>query len=101
MAQRYVQSGRTFKSYVSLMRNTSSYSISNSGSSLRDRSALVGTSNPYSYANSGRSSPYLAHSTTHSNRTADELESQNDEHLEGLSAKVKLLKDVSQCSSGL
>lgn len=83
------------------MRNTSSYSISNSGSSLRDRSALVGTSNPYSYANSGRSSPYLAHSTTHSNRTADELESQNDEHLEGLSAKVKLLKDVSQCSSGL
>ena len=28
-------------------------------------------------------------------RYADDLESQNDEHLEGLTAKVKLLKDVS------
>ena len=27
-----------------------------------------------------------------------DLESQNDEHLEGLTAKVKLLKDVSICS---
>ena len=73
----------------------SSYSISNNNS-LRDRSALLGASsqNPYSYANSGRSSPYLAHAQPHSNRSADELESQNDEHLEGLSAKVKLLKDV-------
>ena len=31
-------------------------------------------------------------------RYADDLESQNDEHLEGLTAKVKLLKDVSICS---
>lgn len=28
------------------------------------------------------------------NRTAEDLEGQNDEHLEGLSAKVKMLKNV-------
>jgi blocked early in transport 1 len=34
--------------------------------------------------------PYQGSST----RTAEELESQNDEHLDGLTAKVKLLKEV-------
>jgi len=34
--------------------------------------------------------PYHVSST----RTAEELESQNDEHLDGLTAKVKLLKEV-------
>jgi len=32
-------------------------------------------------------------------RYADDLEGQNDEAIEGLSAKVKLLKDVSESSS--
>ena len=61
----------------------------NDRASLRDRSALLPT-------HSGRSSPYISQSAqTYSNRTADELESQNDEAMEGLSAKVKMLKDVS------
>jgi hypothetical protein len=59
----------------------------NDRTALRDRSALLPT-------HSGRASPYLAHSQQYSNRTADELESQNDEEIEGLSAKVKMLKDV-------
>lgn len=33
-----------------------------------------------------------------SQRTAEDLEGQNDEKLEGLSAKVKMLKDVSICA---
>ena len=35
-----------------------------------------------------------SHYTYANNRTAEDLEGQNDEHLEGLSAKVKMLKDV-------
>ena len=70
--------------------------------SLRDRSALLNNSNP----SSGRSSPFggqvLNGSSSYSlnqqpqfaTRYTDDLESQNDEMLEGLSAKVKLLKDV-------
>ncbi|KAJ7630730.1 hypothetical protein FB45DRAFT_916416, partial [Roridomyces roridus] len=42
---------------------------------------------------SGRSSPYRDQEPT-GHRFADDLEGQNDEQLEGLSAKVKLLKDV-------
>ncbi|KAF5368626.1 hypothetical protein D9758_002347 [Tetrapyrgos nigripes] len=38
---------------------------------------------------SGRSSPLMPQG----HRYADDLEGQNDEELEGLSAKVKLLKD--------
>jgi blocked-early-in-transport protein 1 len=65
--------------------------------SLRDRSALLG-STPTS---SGRSSPFggiYPQGGQHMNgqRYADDLEGQNDEALEGLSAKVKLLKDVSE-----
>jgi len=71
--------------------------------SLRDRSALLNNSNP----SSGRSSPFggqvLNGSSSYSQnqqpqfatRYTDDLESQNDEMLEGLSAKVKLLKDIS------
>ena len=64
--------------------------------SLRDRSALLG-STPTS---SGRSSPYGGYpqggQLMNGHRYADDLEGQNDEALEGLSAKVKLLKDVSE-----
>jgi len=44
---------------------------------------------------SGRSTPfYEQHEFGSRQRSAEELESQNDEAIEGLSAKVKLLKDV-------
>jgi len=74
--------------------------------SLRDRSALLGHSTPPS----GRSSPYtgppIPNGSSSSSypinpaqqfgtRYADDLENQNDEMLEGLSSKVKLLKDIS------
>jgi len=75
--------------------------------SLRDRSALLNHSNP----SSGRSSPFggpiangsssysmdhhQQHAPQFNTRHADDLESQNDEMLEGLGAKVKLLKDIS------
>jgi blocked early in transport 1 len=39
---------------------------------------------------SGRSSPFSAH------RSAEALESQNDEQIEGLRAKVQMLKNVSK-----
>lgn len=58
---------------------------------LRDRSALLGVTPPPS----GRSSPFDQSSYQPSgHRYADDLENQNDEALEGLSAKVKLLKDI-------
>ncbi|OBZ79620.1 hypothetical protein A0H81_00541 [Grifola frondosa] len=43
--------------------------------------AVVGRSSPYGFQPSGQ-------------RFADDLEGQNDEHLEGLAAKVKILKEV-------
>lgn len=49
---------------------------------------------------SGRASPFLPLHNGNSNgsqRFAEDLEGQNDERLEGISARVKLLKDVS-CS---
>jgi len=59
--------------------------------SLRDRSSLLGVTPP----SSGRSSPFDDNRYQPSGqRFADDLEGQNDEHLEGLSAKVKLLKDI-------
>ncbi|KAK0198595.1 protein transport protein BET1 [Armillaria mellea] len=54
--------------------------------SLRDRSPLLPLS--------GRSSPGSQFSEPSGHRYADDLEGQNDEMLEGLSAKVKLLKDI-------
>ncbi|KAF9243820.1 hypothetical protein BU15DRAFT_86253 [Melanogaster broomeanus] len=60
--------------------------------SLRDRSALLGGFTPPA---SGRSSPLdLPLHAPSGFRYADDLEGQNDEHLEGLTAKVKLLKDI-------
>ncbi|KAF8168308.1 hypothetical protein B0H34DRAFT_55209 [Crassisporium funariophilum] len=68
--------------------------------SLRDRSALLGNTPPAS----GRSSPFggsiyhpgggQQHHHQNEHRYADDLEGQNDEALDGLSAKVKLLKDI-------
>lgn len=68
-----------------------------SNSTLRDRSALLGNGDGYaSGSTSGRATPF--NNERFLQRTAEELESQNDEHLEGLTAKVKLLKDVSSGS---
>jgi len=59
--------------------------------SLRDRSTLFGATPPAS----GRSSPFNDHNPQgNGHRFADDLEGQNDEALDGLSAKVKLLKDI-------
>ncbi|KAF9535541.1 hypothetical protein CPB83DRAFT_841944 [Crepidotus variabilis] len=69
--------------------------------SLRDRSALLGTN---SQPSSGHSTPFGGRTPPNGftnqhpqfgTRYADDLEGQNDEALEGLSAKVKLLKDIS------
>lgn len=59
---------------------------------LRDRSALLGVTPPPS----GRSSPsvYSSPGEPGGHRFTDDLEGQNDEAVEGLSAKVKLLKDI-------
>ncbi|KAF9451805.1 hypothetical protein P691DRAFT_796255 [Macrolepiota fuliginosa MF-IS2] len=78
-----------------------------SNTSLRDRSALLGTSSHTSGGGSaitppgsGRSTPFGHNSggggggASFGHRYADDLEGQNDEALEGLSAKVKLLKDI-------
>jgi hypothetical protein len=83
MSQRYATHHST-NTHDSNSRHHPRYSINN----LRDRSALTSSSNP----NGNYSSPYLGQS--YSNRTADELEAQNDEEIDGLSAKVKMLKDV-------
>jgi len=63
--------------------------------SLRDRTALLGATPP----SSGRSSPFggiysQGGHQLNGQRYADDLEGQNDEAIEGLSAKVKLLKDI-------
>lgn len=63
-----------------------------SQASLRDRSSLLGVTPPPS----GRSSPYRELPLHNGQRYADDLEGQNDEALEGLNSKVKLLKDVSE-----
>jgi len=79
-------------------------------STLSKRNALLGynASNNSSQANLGdgyygsRSpSPFVRPASSNSNaggylntRTAEDLESQNEEELEGLGAKVKLLKDI-------
>ncbi|KAJ6509321.1 protein transport protein BET1 [Mycena vitilis] len=57
--------------------------------SLHNRGSLLGVTPPAS----GRSSP-LQHYEPSGHRFADDLEGQNDEQLDGLSAKVKLLKDI-------
>jgi blocked-early-in-transport protein 1 len=62
------------------------------GSTLSHRAALIPPDRQQgAEPSSGRSSPFGAFSNA---RTAEELESQNEDALEGLSAKVKILKDV-------
>jgi len=58
-----------------------------------NRAQLFNTPTPSS---SGRSTPFHDYSSgaQHSSRSAEEVESQNDERIEGLTAKVKLLKEV-------
>jgi len=57
-----------------------------------NREQEFGTPTP---ASSGRSTPFYDYNNSGSRqRSAEELESQNDEEIEGLTAKVKLLKDV-------
>ncbi|KAF7310732.1 SNARE complex subunit [Mycena chlorophos] len=64
--------------------------------STHSRASLLGPTPPAS----GRSSPMHHYDYEPSGqRFADDLEGQNDEALEGLSAKVKLLKDVPRCFS--
>nr|GAT47870.1 SNARE complex subunit [Mycena chlorophos] len=59
--------------------------------STHSRASLLGPTPPAS----GRSSPMHHYDYEPSGqRFADDLEGQNDEALEGLSAKVKLLKDI-------
>lgn len=62
--------------------------------SLHNRSALLGPHEYYTPPSSGRSSPFGGVAGAQQ-RQVDDLESQNDEHLEGLTAKVKMLKEVS------
>jgi len=58
----------------------------------RNRGQGLGTPTPTS---SGRSTPfYDQHDYGTRQRSAEEVESQNDEAIEGLTAKIKLLKDV-------
>ncbi|KAI0936054.1 hypothetical protein AcW1_000393 [Taiwanofungus camphoratus] len=66
--------------------------------SLRDRSTLLGVPDYYTPPSSGRSSPYGGQSQFQpgGHRFADDLEGQNDEQLDGLTAKVKMLKEVSE-----
>jgi len=68
------------------------FTVSNTNS-LRDRS---GFSNDRfgSEPTSGRSSPYHGNGYGASQRTAEGLESQNDEQIEGLGNKVKVLKEL-------
>lgn len=75
-------------------------------STLHNRSALLGPHEYYTPPSSGRSSPFSGSAGSHGGnpfqhgqRFADDLEGQNDEALEGLTAKVKLLKDVSESVS--
>lgn len=63
---------------------------------LHNRASL-GLHDYHTPPSSGRSSPYQGgDANPFGHRFADDLEGQNDEHLEGLTAKVKLLKDVSE-----
>ncbi|KAG8892706.1 hypothetical protein FRB99_002490 [Tulasnella sp. 403] len=68
--------------------STNLYSHSNEGSF---------TSSPFSRTpvQSGRTSPYAQGDAAYgAQRFAEDLEGQNDERLEGLTAKVKILKDI-------
>ncbi|TFK57456.1 hypothetical protein OE88DRAFT_1803998 [Heliocybe sulcata] len=60
---------------------------------LRDRSTLLGVPDSrITPPSSGRSSPFDG--SLGGQRYADDLEGQNDEQVENLTAKVKMLKDI-------
>lgn len=65
---------------------------------MHNRSQLLGTPDYTTPPASGRSSPFGGAAGRENpfapQRYVDDLEGQNDEHLEGLTAKVKILKDV-------
>ncbi|PIL29602.1 hypothetical protein GSI_08238 [Ganoderma sinense ZZ0214-1] len=66
---------------------------------VHNRSQLLGTPDYTTPPASGRSSPFGGAVAGRENpfapqRYVDDLEGQNDEHLEGLTAKVKILKDI-------
>lgn len=71
-----------------------------SGLSQRDtRAALLGTGPSSSSSRSRGSSPLPLHNPREmqgyaANRTAEDLEGQNESHLEGLSAQVRMLKQI-------
>ncbi|KAG8969868.1 hypothetical protein FRC03_000114 [Tulasnella sp. 419] len=66
-----------------------------SGQSGHSPSSYNGTPYSVSPSPSGRTSPYPGGVNGYgAQRTAEDLEGQNDERLEGLTAKVKLLKDI-------
>jgi len=65
------------------------FTLSSNNNSLRDRSGLLGNPDAQGFPHS--TSPFGGSSRQ---RSVEEIESQNDEHLEGLSAKVKILKDI-------
>lgn len=86
------------------LRSVSRYRAPNANNGLHNRASLLGPHEYHTPPSSGRSSPLgggggAGGSGSHagnpySQRFADDLEGQNDEALEGLTAKVKLLKDV-------
>jgi len=77
---------------IILVNMSGRFAYTPSGSTLSHRSNLNAVQSDVS----GRVSPnpFSATSQYSNARTAEELESQNDEALDGLSAKVRLLKDV-------
>ncbi|SCZ92667.1 BZ3500_MvSof-1268-A1-R1_Chr5-2g08085 [Microbotryum saponariae] len=74
------------------------YGAERQGLSHREnRAALLASSNPSSRSHSPLPTHYPKHLQgpyANASRTADDLESQNEDNLQGLSAKVKLLKDI-------
>ena len=75
------------------------FNLSNSNS-LRDRSGYTNDRFGSEPSSSGRASPFYGNGNGYgaSQRTAESLESQNDEQIEGLGLKVKALKEVRNIS---
>lgn len=88
----YPGSGPTSRTETPTFGGASSTSgMGNNGVTSRNNN-MSSSNNPYSqtpsYGNSRANSPYVNDSVM------DSLESQNDRHIEGLTAKVKMLKDI-------
>ncbi|KAH7089385.1 hypothetical protein BKA62DRAFT_496395 [Auriculariales sp. MPI-PUGE-AT-0066] len=67
-----------------------------SGLQHRDRGHLYASTPPASGRSSPFATPQREHTPTGQQRVFDDLEGQNDEHLDGLTAKVKILKDITK-----